>query len=86
MVPPAAGWHDPRRACPRADTAPRRGSLNLRGQVHHADTYTPGFTTDDLKAIVARLRNGLAALLRQLTAQHVSGQWMEQHQRDAAKH
>lgn len=54
--------------------------------VHHVDTYIPGVLVGDLKTAAARVREWCAALLRQLTVQHVSLQWMEQHKRDSAKH
>ena len=54
--------------------------------MHHVETYTPSFILDDLKAAASALRARLATLLRRVTVQHVSGQWVEQHQRDSAKH
>jgi hypothetical protein len=54
--------------------------------VHHVDTYTPAFIVEDLRTAASRLRERMSALLRRLAAQRVSDQWVEQHQRDAAKH
>jgi hypothetical protein len=79
------GWHDLRRIG-RAERAARGGPLYREDQVHHVDTYTPGVPLDDLRTIASRLRDWCSALLRQFTHQHVSGQWMEQHARDSAKH
>jgi hypothetical protein len=55
-------------------------------EVHHVDTYTTGFPVGDLRTAASWLRERWSALLRQLAVQHVSGQWMEQHNRDSAKH
>jgi hypothetical protein len=54
--------------------------------VHHVETFTPTFILDDLKSAASALRERLSALLRRTTVQHVSGQWVEQHQRDSVKH
>jgi hypothetical protein len=53
---------------------------------HHADAHPATFLVDDLKTVANSLRERLSALFRRVTVQHVSGQWVEQHERDAAKH
>jgi hypothetical protein len=60
--------------------------VSCEDHVHHVDTYTPGFTLDDLRTVASRLRERVSALLSRLTVQHVSDQWVEQHRRDSAKH
>jgi hypothetical protein len=78
-------WHDVGRLpAPKADGAQERDTRE--DEVHHVDTYTSGLVFGDLKTAASRLRDWWAAWLRQLAAQHVSLQWMEQHRRDSAKH
>jgi hypothetical protein len=68
------------------DPIPFRASGWHDVRVQHADTWIPAILFDDLKTTAIRIREWYAGLLRQLTVQHVSLQWMEQHKRDSPKH
>ena len=75
------GWH-------RSEAGTIHAGLiraNCEDHVHHVYLNTPAILLDDLKTVAAVLRERVSALLRRMTVQHVSGQWVEQHRRDAAK-
>ena len=84
MVAGGRGWQDPL----WTSAAHTVVEVDAREEhMEHVDTYAPGLIVGDvMKTVAARLVSAVSALLRKRTAQHVSGSWMEQHQRDAAKH